>query len=331
VATDSLQGWDWSPERQVLDSGGATLEVYHCSNHTEVGDAIRVADVVLNHLTVDVPREALEQSVRCRAVVACGTGHDHIDVAAASARGIAVATVAGYCTDEVSEHALAFILALARKLLPMSRHVDGGGWEARRMQPVHRLEGRTLGLFGFGAIARRVAEKARPLGLRILALDPFVSGEEMATLGAEKVDRLGDLLEESDYVSLHAPLTDETRKVLDASALERMKPGACLINCSRGELIDEDALCDALAQGHLAGAALDVLAREPMSRDHPLRALGNVLVTPHAAWLSVEAEDELHRRSAAAVLAALRGELPENTVNRDQAGSFWWLQAPPPA
>jgi D-3-phosphoglycerate dehydrogenase len=327
VVTDSLSGWDWTRERDALAVENAELDVFECQTQAEVADAISSADVVMNHLTVPVLAEALERTDRCRAVIACGTGHDHIDVDAAGARGIAVATIPGYCTDEVSDHALAVLLALSRKLFVMVEHVRRGRWDARSAHPVNRLQGRTLGLLGFGRIARRLAAKAQPLGLRILALDPLVPEREMASAGVQATEDLWSLLAASDYLSLHAPVTAETTRVLDADAFAAMKSEAVLINCSRGELVDENALFTALVEGRLAGAALDVAAEEPMPANHPLLALDNVIVTPHAAWLSIEAEDELHRRSAQAVLSALRGELPEDVVNASSRASFWWLHA----
>lgn len=326
VVTDQIPGWDFNVERRILAAAGAELDVRECRTQAEVAEALRDADVAMNNLNVAVGPEALAAATRLRALIVCATGYDHVDLAAASARGIAVANVHGYCTEEVSDHTLALLLAVSRKLLPLSAHVQQGGWDCNVARPLHRYRGRTLGLYGFGQIARRVAAKAQPLGLRILALDPYLPPDRIAAAGAEPARDLDQLLAESDYLSLHAPLTPETAGLINARTLARMKPGAYLINCARGGLVDESALRAALVSGHLAGAALDVVASEPIAAGHPLLGLENVIITPHAAWLSQEAEAELATRAAEAAVAALRGELPPHTVNPDQLSDAKWLR-----
>lgn len=324
VATDSTPGWDWSVERAILSAAGAALVTHQCRTPAEAAAAMAEADVVFNQLGVALDAGALAAATRLRAVIIMATGYDHVDLAAASARGIAVANVHGYCTEEVSEHALALLLALGRKLFPQASLARRGEWDyGESARPAHRFRGRTLGLYGFGQIARRLAAKAQPLGVRLLVLDPYVPAAAVAAAGAEPARDLDQLLAESDYLSLHVPLTPETAGVINYRTLARMKAGSYLVNCSRGGLIQEAALLDALKSGHLAGAALDVLAQEPPPPDHPLLRLDNCIVTPHGAWFSLEAEHELSTRAAEAAVATLRGVLPPGAVNADKDAFSW--------
>jgi D-3-phosphoglycerate dehydrogenase / 2-oxoglutarate reductase len=324
VGLGSPTGWDWSIEQRVLAGIGAELEVRECRTDADVAAALSAADAVMSHHTVRITGDALAMASQLRAVVVCGTGFDHVDVDAAEVCGIAVANVPDYCTEEVSDHALALLLALNRRLPILSWLVRAGRWDDLGTHPLRRLRGQVLGLYGFGKIARRLAAKAAPLGLRMLAFDPYVARREIASAGVEPAGDLEALLEPSDYVSLHAQLTSENHKIFGARTFGRMKKGSCLVNCSRGELVDEAALYDALSCGHLGGAALDVLEDEPMDAANPLLGLDNVIVTPHAAWWSVESEEELHDKSAHAVVEVLEGRPPPHLVGR-ATKAFWWL------
>ena len=324
VGLGSPVGWDWSIEQRALERIDAELDVRECRTDADVAAALSAADVVMSHHTVRITGDALAKASHLRAVVVCGTGFDHVDVDAAGGRGIAVANVPDYCTEEVSDHALALLLALNRKVLALSSLVHAGRWDDLGAYPLRRLGAQVLGLYGFGRIARRLAAKAAPLGLRILAFDPYVSRHEIASAGVEPAGDLEALLELSDYVSLHAQLTRETHKIFAARTIARMKRGSFLVNCSRGELVDEAALYDALSDGHLGGAALDVLDDEPVDPANPLLGLDNVIVTPHAAWWSIEAKEELHEKSAHAVVEVIEGRPPPHLVNR-ATQPFWWL------
>lgn len=324
VGLGSPAGWNWSIEHRALARIGAQLDVREPRTNADVAEALSAADVVMSHHTVRITADALAKASRLRAVVVCGTGFDHVDVDAAAARGVAVANVPDYCTEEVSDHALALLLALNRKLPILSSLVRTGRWDDLGAYPLRRLRGRVLGLYGFGKIARRLAAKTAPLGLRILAFDPYVSRDEIASAGVEPAGDLEALLEPSDYVSLHAQLTSETHGIFGAKTFARMKEGSFIVNCSRGELVDEAALYDSLSDGHLGGAALDVLDAEPMDPANPLLSLDNVIVTPHAAWWSEESEAELHEKSAHAVVEVLEGRPPPHLVNR-ATQPFWWL------
>jgi D-3-phosphoglycerate dehydrogenase len=246
---------------------------------------------------------------RCRVIGRTGLGVDNIDVPAAAARGIVVTYVPDYCLREVSDHAMAMLLALARKITLSNKVVQSGRWELPPIVPLHRLEGRVLGLVGFGNIPRAVAPKAKAFGLRVVTHDPYVSKDVLASAGVEGVS-FDDLLSRSDFISVHAPLTPATRGLINATAFARMKSGALIVNTARGPLIDEAALIAALDSGHLGGAALDVVTTEPLAKDSPLLGRDNVILTPHTAFYSVEALIELQTKCATDVARVLSGEPP---------------------
>jgi D-3-phosphoglycerate dehydrogenase len=256
-----------------------------------------------------LPGELLRQLTRCKAIGRFGLGVDNIDLPAAAALGITVTYVPDYCMHEVSDHAMALLLALARKIPLSNALVQAGRWDMPAVVPIHRLAGRVLGLVGFGNIPRALAPKAKAFGLRVVAHDPYVSPEALAAAGVEGMSFAG-LLAISDFVSIHAPLRPATRGLFDADTLRRMKKGALLINTARGPLLDEDALVAALDEGHLGGAALDVVAVEPLPKDSRLIGRDNVILTPHTAFYSVEALAELQSKCAADVARVLSGEKP---------------------
>jgi D-3-phosphoglycerate dehydrogenase / 2-oxoglutarate reductase len=251
----------------------------------------------------------LRQLTRCKAIGRFGLGVDNIDITAALERGITVTYVPDYCMQEVSDHAMALLLALARKILLSNALVQAGRWDMPAVVPIHRLAGRVLGLVGFGNIPRALAPKAKAFGLRVVAHDPYVAQQAVVAAGVESVS-FDRLLEISDFVSIHAPLLPATRGLFNAEVLRKMKEGACLINTARGPLVDEGALVSALDAGHLAGAALDVVAVEPLPKESGLIGRDNVVLTPHTAFYSVEALNELQTKCAADVARVLSGEAP---------------------
>jgi len=308
---------DLSIEREVLagvaDVTAIADDVGVDPDDATVREALREADGVLN-LRHDLDESALEAARECRIVARYGIGVDNVDIEAATEREVYVTNVPGYCLEEVTTHAVTLLLGLLRGLPQYQRSVAAGGWDREAAPPIHRLSTRTFGVVGFGAIGRTVAERLVPLADNVVASDPFVESEEMAEHGVEKAS-FEELLERSDAVTVHSPLTEETRGLFDAEAFDRMRDRAVLVNVARGPIVDVDDLHAALEAGELAGAGLDVFPEEPPAPDHPLRDHERVLVTPHVAWYSEEANDRRRRTAAENVRAALRGERPENAVN----------------
>jgi D-3-phosphoglycerate dehydrogenase / 2-oxoglutarate reductase len=280
-----------------------------------VSAAVQRADVVISggqRLTA----EEIGQMRSCRLLLRPYVGYDDIDVDAATSNSILFANVPDAFSEEVANHALALILALNRGLLRMDRYVRDGSWGQRRTRAdleLHRPAAQTLGLVGFGVIARMVAERARPFGYRLLVSDPYIPASIAADYGATLVP-LEHLLAESDVVSLHVLLNDETRGLMNGRRLARMKPGAALINTCRGPVVEEAALVASLRSGHLGGAGLDVFEREPIGPDHPLVDMEQVILTPHAASQSVEGAAQLRRRVAEIAASVASGALPERKV-----------------
>ncbi len=304
---------NYDSERQQVDSIDGELFLAECETAEDVTEATRDADGVLNR-AAPVTAAVIEQMARCKVIARYGIGVDNVDVEAATRKGIVVANVPGYCLEEVSDQALALMLSAWRKVVSHDKAVRKGAWDISFRDPVYRLKGRTLGLLGLGSIARRLVEKVTGFGFRIIAHDPYVSAEVADELGVELVD-LDTLFRQSDLLSLHAPATSETRHLVNAERLARMKETAVLVNTSRGPLIDEVALVEALKAKQISAAALDVYEQEPPDITSELFRLDNVIVTDHAAWYSEDSLAELQRRTAAAVCAVLTGKRPESPVN----------------
>jgi D-3-phosphoglycerate dehydrogenase / 2-oxoglutarate reductase len=275
-------------------------------------------DALLNTYAGPITAEVMARMPKCRIIARYGIGVDTIDLEAATREGIIVTNNPTYCVEEVAEHTLALLLACARKVAFYDRLVRGGRWEVPPGKPMFRLSGRTLGLVGFGNIARQVAVRAASFGMRIVFADPFVK-DEPRDIPARKVE-LEALLRESDFVSVHPPLTRETRGMIGDEALSKMKASAFLINCSRGPVVDTDALARALDAKKIAGCALDTTDPEPLPDPHPLRGRDNVIITPHVAWYSEQALVGLQAGAPSEVRRVLTGEWPVNVVNRDVRG-----------
>jgi D-3-phosphoglycerate dehydrogenase / 2-oxoglutarate reductase len=263
-------------------------------------DAAKDCDALLNTYAGPITSEVMERMTRCRIIARYGIGVDTIDLEAATRVGIIVTNNPTYCIEEVAEHAMALLLACARKVAFYDRAVRTGRWEVPPGKPMFRLAGSTLGLVGFGNIARQVAVRAAAFGMRVLYADPFVKEGQFDVPG-EKTE-LDDLLRESDFVSVHPPLTPQTRKMIGDNAFSRMKRTAFLINCARGPVVDTDALVRALDP-------------EPLPDPHPLRGRENVIINPHVAWYSEQAMAGLQSGAPNEVRRVLEGQWPLNVVN----------------
>jgi D-3-phosphoglycerate dehydrogenase len=296
------------PAKAALARVDPELRMAKSASAEDILAAARDADAILVTYA-KLPGELLRQLTRCKAIGRFGLGVDNIDIPAAAALGISVTYVPDYCMQEVSDHAMALLLATARKVPLSNKLVQSGRWEVPPIVPIHRLSGRVLGLVGFGNIPRALAPKARAFGLRVVTHDPYVSPDVLSAAGVDGVS-FDRLLEMSDFVSIHAPLMPATRGLFNADVFHKMKKGAVLINTARGPLVDEAALIAALDTGQLGGAALDVVTTEPLTKDSKLLGRDNVILTPHTAFYSVEALEELQTKCAADVARVLSGEQP---------------------
>ncbi|RPI34344.1 MAG: C-terminal binding protein [Chloroflexota bacterium] len=312
------------PEHEVLGPLGVDLRPAQCKTPEEVAAHVRGADALLV-CYAPVPAEVVAQLEGCRIIARYGIGVDNVDVEAATSAGIVVTNVPDYCIDEVSDHALALILALSRKVAQADRRIRAGEWSVPGLGEMHRLRERTLGLVGMGKIPRALVPKAQALGLAVVSFDPYFHQDDADRMGIRLVS-LETLLRSSDIISLHAPLTDETREMINAQSIALMKPGVLIVNTARGPLVDIPALVEALQSGQVGAAGLDVLPVEPPPPGSPLLSLENVILTPHAAFSSTEAIVELQTKAAEEVARALRGQRPRNPVNPGVLGKIDWLK-----
>jgi D-3-phosphoglycerate dehydrogenase len=302
------------PQRTVLESAGFHLRAAEPSCRTEEDIIERCGDGdVLLVQWAPVTRRVLSAMPRVRCIVRYGVGVNNFDLDAARELGVTAANVPDYCVEEVSDHAIAMILALGRRIPQDDAQIRRGDWGIAKYLPLPAFRSLTLGLLGFGAIGRRVAEKIRCFGFRIIASDPHVADSVFREHAVEPVnwDRL---LETADILSLHTPLLPGTKHIINRHSIERMRPGALLINTSRGPLVKEQDLIEALRQGRLAGAGLDVFEVEPLPPNSPLRELHNVILTSHAASVSDKASLQLQIKAAEAARDFLLGQRPRFTL-----------------
>jgi D-3-phosphoglycerate dehydrogenase / 2-oxoglutarate reductase len=296
------------PAKAALKRVDPELRMAKSAGADDILAVAREADAILVTYA-KLPGELLRQLDRCKVIGRFGLGVDNIDLPAAKEMGITVTYVPDYCLQEVSDHAMALLLALARKIPLSDRLVQAGRWEMPAVVPIYRLEGRVLGLLGFGNIPRKLVPKAKAFGLRVVTHDPYLAPELARELDVELVS-FDDLLQRSDFISVHAPLTPQTRGLMNAAAFAKAKKGVLVVNTARGPLIDEAALVEALDSGQVGGAALDVLATEPPPKDSPLLGRDNVILSPHTAFYSVDALNELQTKCASDVARVLSGEKP---------------------
>jgi D-3-phosphoglycerate dehydrogenase len=300
------------PARQVLATIGAELRMADTATPEGIVAAAAASDgllVTYAKITADMIRNM----PKCRVISRFGIGVDNVDIGAATASSIVVTKVPDYCIDEVSDHSMALLLAIVRKIPSSSARTHGGRWEMKAVVPIHRLRGSVLGLAGFGRIPQLVVPKAQAFGMKVVAYDPFVPADVFSKAGVERVD-LPALLATSDYISVHTPLTPETKSLFNRETFGQMKRGAYIVNTARGPIIDESALAEALDSGQIAGAALDVMTQEPPPSS-PLFGRDNVIITPHTSFYSEESLVELQVKAAQEVVAVLSGRAPRNPVN----------------
>ncbi len=306
-------------EREVLEAYGAQVIAAEAPDTAEADAAYAECDALM--VTIQpVTAAMMDRMPKCKIICRVGTGLDAIDIPAATARGIWVTNVPDYSIDEVSSHAMAFTLALARNLFRHRAMSQTGTWRYETERPIRRIAGQTMGILGIGRIGGASARKAKGLGFTVIAHDPYVSDERFAEVGVRKVD-FDTLLRESDFLTLHVPLTEGTRKIINAEALAKMKPTAFLVNTARGEVVDIDALVEAVRNGTIAGAGIDVLPIEPPPADYPILHEDSILVTPHIAWASVESGIDVRQRGAEDVVSVLKGQAPKYAANEVQVAA----------
>jgi D-3-phosphoglycerate dehydrogenase / 2-oxoglutarate reductase len=300
------------PAREVLEKIGGELRLAQDFTPEAILRVAADADALLVTYA-KITAEMIRQMKRCRIISRFGIGVDNVDIAAATSAGIVVTKVPDYCIDEVSDHAMAMLLALVRKIPYANSLVHAGRWEMPAVVPIHRLRGSVLGLVGFGRIPQLVAPKAQAFSIKVISFDPYISMEVMTRASVEKVE-FDELLKRSDYVSIHSPLLPETRHLFGAEVFRKMKPTAYLVNTARGPIVDEAALAHALDAQQIAGAALDVLSQEPPAGS-PLFGRDNVILTPHTSFYSVESLVELQVKAAEEVVRVMTRQTPRNPVN----------------
>ena len=314
VITDCDHG---SIEEEKAEFGqmGAELILAQVQEEKDLICVCKDADGLLNQYAL-LTRKVLENLPKCRVISRYGVGVDSVDSKAATDLGIIVANVPDYCVDEVATQTIAMILSLTRKTAFFDRKVKSGQWDFRLGIPIHRIRGKTLGLLGCGKIGLEVAKRISAFGVRVITFDPYL---EKVPDGIERKD-LDTVLRESDFISIHCPLNDSTRHLIGEKEFRKMEKKPLLINTSRGPIVDERSLIQALEEGLLSGAGLDVLEKEPPDPQSPLLKMENVILSPHVGFYSVESISELKRRAAKNVSDVLSGMWPRSVVNSEVRG-----------
>lgn len=300
-------------EKKIVEDAGATLQTLDVESPEELVNE-GTDPVGIMTIETEIDESVMDAFPDLGFISVHGIGVDMVDVGAATDRGIPVFNTPKYCLEEVATHTLSLILACERRICQFNSDVKAGGWDYKSEGPITRFSTKTVGVIGLGAIGLEVVKRLKNFGVDIVGYDPYVSEEEMRQYGVEK-DEFERLCERSDIITVHTPLTESTRHLLDASAFELMNSGVTVVNAARGGIIDQAALTDAVEDGTIAYAGLDVLANEPPEEDQILD-YDNVVVTPHAAWYSEGALTELQQTAAKNVADYLQGDIPEYVVNR---------------
>jgi D-3-phosphoglycerate dehydrogenase len=301
-------------EREIIQRAGGELFVGNCQSEDEVIARAGDAEIFWVSWEPFMSRRVMEALPNCRLVVRWGVGYDQIPVKDATEIGVAVGNAPAYGTDDVAEHAIALLLATARRIPWLHAGMVGGGWPAISEGVVHRIKGRTLGVIGVGRIGSAAARRGIGLGMRVIGYDKYRPADELRAMGVEPVG-MDEVLETSDYVTIHVPLNDETRGLITERLLAKLRPEAILVNTSRGPVIDEAALTDVLRDRRITAAALDVFQTEPLQADSPLRGLDNVILSPHSAGYSIEAMTDLRADMANTAAEWIRDSWSGRVVN----------------
>ena len=302
-------------EKEEFDRIGAELILAQVEREEDLIQVCKEADGLINQYAL-LTRRVFENLPKCKVVSRYGVGVDSVDLKAATDFGIIVANVPDYCMDEVANQTISMILTLIRKTAFFDKKVKSGQWDFHMGIPIHRTRGKTLGLIGCGRIGLEVAKRMSAFGVKVITFDPYL---EKVSQGIELKD-FDTVLKESDFISIHCPLNDSTRHLIGDEAFKKMEKKPILINTSRGPIIDEKALFQALEQGFISGAGLDVLEKEPPDSQNPLLKMENVVLSPHVGFYSEESISELKRRTAQNVSAVLMGKWPGSVVNREVRG-----------
>lgn len=307
------KGNDFSLEKKVFQEEGAAFIVTYFKDDDELRAITQDADILMFN-DANISADIIAGLNKCKMIIRYGIGYDNVDLEAAGKKGIYVCNAPSYGTYDVAEHTMALLLSVCKHIPLADKCARSGKWSADHVGKVRRLQNKTLGFIGFGRIAQKVATRARAFEMNLLVYDPYIKDDVADAVGARIVD-FSTLLSESDYVTLHSPLTEETHHMMGMAQFKKMKNDAVLINTSRGGLVNETELIYALLSGEIAAAAMDVFETEPISPENKLLHMDNVILTPHVAWNSFEGVDKLHEEVTSNVVRVLHGEEPINVVN----------------
>lgn len=300
-------------EKKSFAQEDAELVICQCNSESELIEAVRNAFIII-FTSSKITSDVISRLTNCRMLIRYGIGLDNVDIRAATEKGIYVCNTPDYGTFAVAEHAFTLLISLARKTMLLDRNVRNNIWSIDAIDPVHTLRYKTLGIVGFGNIGRHLSKMARAFDMDVLISDPYVDDEVAKEFKVTKTT-LNELVIKSDHISLHAPLTPETRYLFNKTLFKKMKASATIINTGRGGLINQNDLIYALGSGDIAGAGLDVFESEPLASDNELLKMSNVVLSPHVAWYTEESVVNLHLEVIDEVLRVLRGNKPLNCVN----------------
>ena len=316
---NSFVGEDYHAEKRIFKENGITYQVCNCKTEKDIIDKAADADGIITVFN-KITRNVLKNLPKCKVVLRCAIGYETIDIETATELGIAVCNIPDYCIDEVATHTMALMLSLVRKVHLYNQSSRRGEWNNGYGYPIHRLSSRTVGLVGFGKIAQRASEFLKSFGTDIVAYDPYGRDETFLKNGVRRVT-LDELYQVSDIISLHVPLTKETKHLINKESISKMKDGVILVNTARGPVICLEDLLEAIKSNKVLAAGLDVVESEPvLDPSADLFKYENIIVNPHTAYNSIEAYEDLHEKVALSAVSVLNGVLPDNTLNKNRLG-----------